>query len=740
MNVTDALPPQNTNSASPSRPLPLRKRDDLIAVPVRHQNESAVVVKDPVAMKYTRLREDEFFVLKQLDGQNSLEQICERYNAKYFPHSVKPPELNRLLFRFNENGLLVPTAIGQAKALRSRGVRRKREKARQLLLNPIFIRFPGVDPDRFLSATIGYVRWLYHPVSLATFLALMITALVAAIMRIDVFWAEMTDMRAWFRLESMLVLACVVGATKALHELGHAYTCKFHGGECHTIGPMLLLFSPALYCDTSDAWMLPSRWKRASIGAAGMGVELMLASIATFVWIATPSGLVHFAAMNVMLVCSVSTILFNANPLLRYDGYYILSDLCDIPNLAQRSQRLLSSTLTRWCLTGGPTTEPIDCPARLAMLLYAAAAWAYRWSLTFAVVFLLSRLLEPIGLGSVGKSLCWLVIGGALYGALKPVHHFVFRPMNRRSVQMSRLIFSGLAVVGILALMLYPLPARVSAVATITPKTSQSVFAAVAGFVEFTVKPGERVKEGDLVARLRNPAIELDFVSAQGKLTNQQALIATLRSAELSDPSVSERLPAALATLEDLQTQFEIHRLRREALEIRAERAGMILASEKKAASGNAEEMLSEWSDLPTDAKNRGCFVTSGTELCCIADEHAIEAELILPQAVATRVATDAKVKLALSAMPHQYLYGKVIDVSRRSMSSRESDIDTTEAKSAIVAGTTSQDVSYLVRVSIAKPEMAVLPGQQSDALVATAPTSIFSRLSMMLSGLLRMR
>ena len=118
----------------------------------------------------------------------------------------------------------------------------------------------------------------------------------------------------------------MIGGTKVFHELGHALICKHFGGECHQIGPMLLVFTPALYCDTSDSWMLPSRWQRAAVGMAGVATEILLAAVATMVWVSTAPGLTHYIAMNVMLVCSVSTLLFNANPLLRYDGYYVLSD------------------------------------------------------------------------------------------------------------------------------------------------------------------------------------------------------------------------------------------------------------------------------------------------------------------------------------------------------------------------------------------------------------------------------
>jgi len=723
-----------------ARGLGVRKRDDLVAVTVRHRNESAVVVKDPLAMRYTRLRDDEFFILSLLDGKRSLDQICKRYSEKFAPRSVKPVRLNDLLFRFHENGLLVSSPIGQGLALSRRAARKKRERIQQALLSPLFIRFPGVDPDRFLNATQRFVRPLLHPVALAGYLLIALSALFCFASHIDLFIAETTDMNRWFRFESIVVLGCVIGTTKIIHELGHAYVCKHFGGECHTIGPMLMLFSPALYCDTTDSWLLASRWQRAAVGAAGIGVELVMASIATFVWLSTPAGLIHFAAMNVMLVCSISTLMFNANPLLRYDGYYVLSDLCDVPNLAQRSQRLLSSTLTRCCLIGGQSNDPIQNPARSAMLTYAAMAWGYRWLLTLTLLYIVSRMLHPVGLESIGILLGLFAAAGALYSIAKPVSGFMFNPLKRRKIEMRRLMMTGVAVAMAVAVLTYPLPARVSAVATLTPSQSQSVFAAVAGFVEMSVKPGQRVSKGDLIVKLRNPAIELDYVSASGKVNNQRTLVEALKLAELNDASVSERLPAAKATLDDLVKQYEMHRGRKDALEIRASRSGIVLPGDSKPASEDDEDRLSEWIDFATDEKNLGCFVSSGTEICRVADEGSFEAELVLPQSVAKRVQRDSHVRLSLASMPGDFHEGTVVDISRAKMSERRGDIDATEATSALTAGTTALDVSYLVRVRLEDATSPMLAGQQGDALISTAPKSIAERVYLTPAGILRLR
>ena len=189
-----------------------------------------------------------------------------------------------------------------------------------------------------------------------------------------------------------------------MHEFGHGLSCKHFGGECHEIGVMLLVFTPCLYCNVSDSWMLPNKWHRAAIGAAGMYVELVLASIATFVWWFSQPGPFNYICLSVMFICSVSTVMFNANPLLRYDGYYILSDFLEIPNLRQKASTILnrSSASGAWASKSRKIrscrTQPVavrDLHGRLGHL-----------SLGRHVLdpIFLNRVFEPYGLKIIGQS------------------------------------------------------------------------------------------------------------------------------------------------------------------------------------------------------------------------------------------------------------------------------------------------------------------------------------------------
>src|SRR5262252_10522141 len=142
-----------------------------------------------------------------------------------------------------------------------------------------------------------------------------------------------------------------LGVVKIIHEFGHGLSCKAFGGECHEMGVLLMCLSPALYANVTDAWTLADKWKRIIISFAGIYVELIIAAGATFVWWYTPAyPVANNIALCVMVLCSVSTVVFNANPLMRFDGYYILADWLEIPNLRQKSAAIIQRKLGAWLL------------------------------------------------------------------------------------------------------------------------------------------------------------------------------------------------------------------------------------------------------------------------------------------------------------------------------------------------------------------------------------------------------
>ena len=181
------------------------------------------------------------------------------------------------------------------------------------------------------------------------------------------------------------------------------------------MGIMVLVLTPCLYCNVSDSWMLPSKWARAAIGAAGIYVEVVIASICTFLWWFSEGTIFHNLCLNVMFISSVTTIVFNANPLLRYDGYYILADVVEIPNLRQKATTILSRKLGEWCLGLEPPDDPF-LPQRnqLFFALYSVAAAIYRWVVALSICWFLYKLFQSYDLEIFGE----IMVLASLWGLL----------------------------------------------------------------------------------------------------------------------------------------------------------------------------------------------------------------------------------------------------------------------------------------------------------------------------------
>lgn len=730
------------SSSPPATAVRVRCRPDLVFVKTKHRRESSIVAKDPVSLKYHRLRPDEFFVLQLLDGQLSLEEIRDQYERQFAPDRVSLSQLNQLLFRLHQNGLTVSDALMQGDRLMDRRGEEKRQRMMQHISGILFIRFPGVDPEPLLRRLYPAVRPLLNRIGglLATLFCL--AALILFVVHWEPFWAQMPEMQQWLRMDSVLLLMAVIGGTKVLHELGHAIACKHFGGECHQIGPMLLVFAPALYCDTSDSWMLRSRYQRAAVGLAGIGVEVILAAMATFIWVSTAPGLVHTIAMNVMLVCSVSTLLFNGNPLLRYDGYYVLSDLCDVPNLGQRSRQALSARLAQ-VFFGVSDSGDNEDERNVWMLTYAVLATIYRWALTLLILWFVAIMLRPYGLESLGRLLCLAAIVGLVSMAVRSPVRFIRNPAKRRLIRMNRLMVSCLVSTLLVAAIVWPLPSGVSASGRIVPRQETPIYIGSPGeLASLVAKPGSLVQEGDEIAQLVNRDVHLRYLQAKGRYESQQRLVDSIKRSRFEIPEAANELPAAEALLEELGNQLETRKQRFDGLSLKSPATGRLLAvARRQESSGEADSdmyRLVRWSGFPTDSENERCFLESGTELMSVASDNAWNAELILDQSTVQRVGLGRTVKLVLEALPSVTIVGVVKEISRAEWTAdqnaqRQDDPNAVQRDRPL-------ETSYVVRVELDGSHLPMINGATVTSRIEADRISILGRLTRSLNHLFRFR
>ncbi|MGE3806550.1 MAG: PqqD family peptide modification chaperone, partial [Gemmataceae bacterium] len=384
-----------------------RLRRDLAVSQQRHNHKTCYVVKDPVRLRYFRFTEQEYFLLERLDGKTSTEDLRRAYEQRYRPQRLPLEDVEVFLRQLIQAGLVGTESSSAARPLLKRRRQNRRRERIANLTNVLAFRIRVCDPDRFLNKLLPVMGGLFSPLVGVCALALVLSALLLVGMHFQELVSKLPDAHAFFTFKTAIYLWVALGCVKVLHELGHGLTCKAFGGEVHETGLMFLCLAPCLYCEVSDSWMLPSKRKRMLIGLAGIFVELIVASIATFVWwYSTPGSMLHQLSLCLVIVCSVNTLLFNGNPLLRYDGYFVLADFLDMPNLKMQSSRVVKQWLGGLTLGLPMQLKERLSPGRRAFLLtYGILSSIYLTIITVGVFCFIHGFLKPHKL----EALTWIL-------------------------------------------------------------------------------------------------------------------------------------------------------------------------------------------------------------------------------------------------------------------------------------------------------------------------------------------
>src|SRR5208337_1017956 len=306
-------------------------------VKVRRQNfrgERWLLLENAFSNQYFRLRPAAYEFVARLRPNRNVEQVWNECLGRFPDEAPSQGDVIQLLAQLYFANLLQYDSAADSVQLFQRFKQRQQREMGFRFRNIMFMRFPLFDPDRWLARLQPLTAIIFSPLGAALWLLVVGAGLKIVLDNFPALREEGQNVLAPGNL-FLLYLSLVV--VKTLHELGHASCCRRFGGEVHVMGVMLMIFTPMPYVDTSSSWSFRERWKRVLVGASGMIVEVIVAAIAALVWSRSAPGTLHNLAYNVMFVASVSTIIFNANPLLRFDGYYILSDLIEIPNLNQRA-------------------------------------------------------------------------------------------------------------------------------------------------------------------------------------------------------------------------------------------------------------------------------------------------------------------------------------------------------------------------------------------------------------------
>ena len=722
--------------------IPLRKRPDLECRAFGAGEGQYWRIKDPLSQRHFEFSREEFFILGELDGQASVEDIRRACERQFAPRRASSAQLMAFIARLHSEGLLVCESPGQARQLLERGARRTRERRTWAWTNLLALRCRGIDPQPLLDTIYPYCRWMFSRWTVGLALAAMIGAVVLLAVHAEQVSLRWPEFQAFFSLRNAGYLALSIVVAKTLHELGHALACRHFGGECHELGILLLVFLPCLYCNVSDAWMFKSRWRRVAVDVAGIYVELVLAAICTFLWWFSVPGWFNSVCFNLMLVCSLNTLLFNGNPLLRYDGYYLLSDLLEVPNLHQRS----AAALERVCFgpflsVATPRGGLLDEKSDRWLALFALASLAYRWFAALAVVWFCYRALKPHRLELLAWILAGTMVATLLANPCRQAFRFARAPMWGGRLHWPRIaLAAALLFATIVGLWNIPLPHRIHVPALVEAAGAKRVFVSVPGTLASAVPDATEVEADQPIVQLEDLEMDLEIARLRGERNQQQTRLDNLRRQQVDAPDAGSEIPTAEAALADLERRLAERTAERRRLTILAPCSGTVLPPRNRPAQ-NVHGELSAWTGNPLDNVNRGCFLETGTLLCLVGSPQRLEALLLVDEDQVEFVRPGQHVQLLFDALPNWELEGVVRELA---------EIDLREAPPELIEQgqlPTRYDASgkriplrtcYQLRVSLDVEHPPLAVGAVGQAKILADPQSLGRRLMRLVAGTFR--
>ncbi len=500
-------------------------REDLEVTRHLFRGTPSYVIRDPVTFHTQRLDPADYDILVRIDPGRSLGEIfaeliqtdkaAPRDEEKFYQFMI---QLHRLGF------LHLPVA--DDKALYRRFQAKAQARRHEWLLGFLFLRVPLYNPNAFLEKSIRFARPLFSRAALMVWMILVVAAGVVLFRR----WHELVEpLQGMLAARNLVLMWITLVVLKIFHEFGHAFACKHYGGHVPEMGAYFILFTPCAYVDASASWGFTRKQERIVVCLAGMYIESIIAALAVFLWAATGPSLLNSVAHNVIFLAGTVTVLFNVNPLMRYDGYYILSDVVEVPNLRARSSQYLLALIRRWFLGIPSPFAHLRLRMRALLFTYGAAAAAYRTTVLLAICAILaSRLLL------VGLALGVLFLGMTLTKAARRLIFYLWHAEETAAVR-SRAVVLGIVILFLLpgGALLVPLPSAVHCRGLVQQSGDTVVYAAESGFLaEVLAEHGAQVYAGEPLAVLRGEAQEERIAAAHAAWTEAELRRDAFRQAE----------------------------------------------------------------------------------------------------------------------------------------------------------------------------------------------------------------
>jgi putative peptide zinc metalloprotease protein len=513
-------------------------RMDLVVTQQLFEGRTYFVVKDPISLQYFRMTAEDYFLATLFDGKRKFGEIRDLYAERYPQVHLEytQEELNERVLRFANDLALLQMLSVQGMRLKARMDAAKHAKKKkgglyELANKVFFFRKSIFDPDVLFGKMAKPLWWIWTKPTFWVSMVIIALAFLVFLQHVERLEHALANL---FSFNNALLMIATTFAIKSIHELGHGLTCKHFGGEVHEVGAMTLVFQPYFFVNVSDSWTMPNRMHRIWVSFAGIYVELIFASFATFFWAIVQPGALRDFLFNVIFIASVSTIIFNANPLMRFDGYYIMMDLLEVPNLQAKSRALITNHVKRLLFgdTGAdPALQRMPLPKKRFWLFYTYAilSWLYGYFVIYKLIVFMKPHLDPIGLGDLAS---WFSAFALISWVALPFIG-LFKGLGlkkedwRGGGRLRRLMRVMLIALGIfIAACFFPQSLKITRAGTVELASPEQVRPEIAGFLqEVLVKEGDHVTPGTALAKLQNrEALQL-LVEAQARFKMAEAAV-----------------------------------------------------------------------------------------------------------------------------------------------------------------------------------------------------------------------
>ncbi len=541
-------------------------------------------ILDPVRNKFFEIGWLEFELLAHFDGCDSVDALIDAVSSTT---TLVPTEdeVKGFIKFLEDHQLVVQGNATDRNKLRQRWMDAEKPWYEKLFHGYLFFRVPLFHPDKFLARTLPFVELFYtRAFALVVFLVFMVDLYL-------VFreWGELTRSFAYFfNLQGGLYFLIAGTFSKIIHELGHAYTAKRYGVRIPTMGVAFLVMAPVPYTDTGETWKLADWRKQMAIASAGMTAELILAVFATMLWAISPDGDMKYMLFVLATSTWVITLALNASPFMRFDGYFLLSDALDFPNLHERS-----TACAKWWIRSSffglvqELPEPtFTVRQRFGLVLFALIVWIYRLVVFLGIALLVYHMFfKLLGIAMMALELIWFIF--------KPVWtEFKYLWARRQDVRIRMFSFSVTGLSLAILVWMVPISNELTAPAVIRAENAQEIYSPVsARIVSILVKDGERVEPGQLLFKLEVPELflratkaEVSLVTARSEFLRAVAITRQQERREVLLQQIAEAVAEQLAVKEEAQR-----------LEIRAGDSGIVHDMSAQIMEGrwiNSKELL----------------------------------------------------------------------------------------------------------------------------------------------------